>query len=106
MCNDVCNGLFFKPWIKSVKKSLLFGHGSSNYGYGNSHPYGYNNYNNYGYYYGGGGVGGGHYGSYRQQRGQRMGRTYYDIAKVLNANPYAFPGSRPFPAQPFYPIGG
>uniref|UniRef100_A0A1I8PZU2 Uncharacterized protein n=2 Tax=Stomoxys calcitrans TaxID=35570 RepID=A0A1I8PZU2_STOCA len=109
MCCDLCAALFFKPWIKSFKKSLLYGYGGSRgYGYGYNNPYAYgynryNNYNNYGYY-GGGGRYGSYYGSHRQ--GHRTGRTYSDIARVINPNPYAFVGSRPYPAQPFYPIGG
>lgn len=36
---------------------------------------------------------------------KRGGRTYSDIARVVNGNPYAFVGSRPFPSQPFWPQG-
>uniref|UniRef100_A0A1I8NJJ6 Uncharacterized protein n=1 Tax=Musca domestica TaxID=7370 RepID=A0A1I8NJJ6_MUSDO len=103
-CIDVCSGLFFKPWLKSFKRSL--GYGSSGR-YRNPY-YGYNNnyYNNYGYY---GGSGGGYYGAYhrpgRRPGGKRTGRTYSDIARVINPNPYAFVGQRPYPAQPFYPSG-
>ncbi|EDV53790.1 uncharacterized protein LOC6554419 [Drosophila erecta] len=35
----------------------------------------------------------------------RGGRSYKDIAKVVNPNQYAFPGSRIYPAQPFWPSG-
>lgn len=34
------------------------------------------------------------------------GRSYNDIAKVLNPNPYAFPRQSPFPAQPFWTFSG
>ncbi|XP_075144617.1 uncharacterized protein LOC142219574 [Haematobia irritans] len=106
---DICAAIFLKPLIKSLKRSLWYGASDSSYGYHNSYPYGYNNYNSYGYHYGGGG-GSSRYGSYyrpnKRGGGHRTGRTYTDIAKVINANPYAFVGSRPFPAQPFYPIGG
>ncbi|XP_073822533.1 uncharacterized protein [Musca autumnalis] len=101
-CSDVCSALFFKPWIKSLKKSLAYG---SRTGYYNPY-YGYNNNNYYGYY---GGGGGGYYGSYyrpgKRPGGKRTGRTYSDIARVVNPNPYAFVGQRPYPAQPFYPSG-
>ncbi|KAI8130167.1 hypothetical protein FF38_07858 [Lucilia cuprina] len=34
----------------------------------------------------------------------KRSRTYVDIAKVINPNPYAHVGGRPFPAQPFWPM--
>ncbi|XP_039491344.1 uncharacterized protein LOC120451591 [Drosophila santomea] len=42
-------------------------------------------------------------GYYQQQ--QREGRSYADIARVVNPNQYAFPGSRVYPGQPFWPSG-
>lgn len=35
-----------------------------------------------------------------------QGRSYNDIARVLNPSPYAFPRSSPFPAQPFWTYTG
>ncbi|KAH8346690.1 hypothetical protein KR084_008096 [Drosophila pseudotakahashii] len=35
----------------------------------------------------------------------RGGRSYTDIARVVNPNQYAFPGSRNYPGQPFWPSG-
>ncbi|XP_043652144.1 uncharacterized protein LOC122619343 [Drosophila teissieri] len=39
------------------------------------------------------------------QQPQRGGRSYEDIARVVNPNQYAFPGSRVYPSQPFWPSG-
>jgi len=36
---------------------------------------------------------------------QRSGRSYTDIARVVNPNQYAFVGSRNYPGQPFWPAG-
>ncbi|XP_030370387.1 uncharacterized protein LOC115621008 [Scaptodrosophila lebanonensis] len=42
----------------------------------------------------------------RGYQGERNGRSYSDIARVLNPDPYAFAGSYgPFPRQPFWPSG-
>lgn len=38
-------------------------------------------------------------------RPRSRGRSYTDIARVINPSPYAFPGRSPFPAQPFWPFG-
>lgn len=38
--------------------------------------------------------------------GGYQGRSYNDIAKVINPSPYAFPRSSPFPAQPFWTYTG
>lgn len=38
--------------------------------------------------------------------GGYQGRSYNDIAKVLNPSPYAFPRQSPFPAQPFWTYTG
>lgn len=35
----------------------------------------------------------------------RTGRSYNDIARVINPNPYANIGGVPFPAQPFWTYG-
>ncbi|KAH8288625.1 hypothetical protein KR054_006749 [Drosophila jambulina] len=35
----------------------------------------------------------------------RGGRSYTDIARVVNPNQYAFVGSRNYPGQPFWPAG-
>ncbi|XP_061386168.1 uncharacterized protein LOC133321085 [Musca vetustissima] len=100
---DLCSTLFFKPWIKSLRKSVGYGNTGRYYGYQNPY-YGYNsNYYNYGYF--GSGGGGGYNRPGRRPGGKRTGRTYSDIARVVNPNPYAFVGQRPYPAQPFYPIG-
>ncbi|XP_037716214.1 uncharacterized protein LOC119551104 [Drosophila subpulchrella] len=39
------------------------------------------------------------------QSPSRGGRSYTDIARVVNPNQYAFPGSRTYPGQPFWPSG-
>ncbi|KAI8130513.1 hypothetical protein FF38_07853 [Lucilia cuprina] len=36
----------------------------------------------------------------------RSGRTYMDIARVINPNQYAHVGMQPYPGQPFWPQGG
>ncbi|KAH8406641.1 hypothetical protein KR222_001548 [Zaprionus bogoriensis] len=36
---------------------------------------------------------------------ERSGRSYTDIARVINPQPYAFVGSRNYPGQPFWPVG-
>lgn len=36
----------------------------------------------------------------------RAGRSYNDIARVINPNPYANVGGNPFPAQPFWTYAG
>ncbi|XP_037956554.1 uncharacterized protein LOC119686235 [Teleopsis dalmanni] len=52
------------------------------------------------------GYGGGYGGSRRSYGGgRRTGRTYSDIARVINPNPYAFVGRSPYPGQPFWPQG-
>ncbi|XP_017856356.1 PREDICTED: uncharacterized protein LOC108609152 [Drosophila arizonae] len=38
-------------------------------------------------------------------RTERNGRSYTDIARVINPNQYAFVGSRNYPGQPFWPAG-
>lgn len=38
--------------------------------------------------------------------GGYQGRSYNDIAKVINPSPYAFPRQSPFPAQPFWTYTG
>lgn len=38
-------------------------------------------------------------------RSERTGRSYTDIARVVNPHPYAFVGSRNYPGQPFWPAG-
>lgn len=38
--------------------------------------------------------------------GGYQGRSYNDIARVLNPSPYAFPRQTPFPAQPFWTFTG
>lgn len=56
-------------------------------------PYGYG-YRNNGYKgYNGGGR-------------RKAGRSYTDIARVLNPSPYANPRGVPFPGQPFWPYTG
>ncbi|XP_017846095.1 uncharacterized protein LOC108602483 [Drosophila busckii] len=38
-------------------------------------------------------------------RSERAGRTYSDIARVINPHPYAAIGSRVYPGQPFWSAG-
>lgn len=35
----------------------------------------------------------------------RSGRTYTDIARIVNPNQYAHVGTQPYPGQPFWPQG-
>ncbi|XP_023300399.2 uncharacterized protein LOC111682638 [Lucilia cuprina] len=110
LCSDLCAGVFL-PLLKGLKKKLIYGSYAPSYGYRTPYVAGY-------------GYGGGYYGGYnqspygkyysgakpyypRRHRGgrKRTGRTYSDIARVINPNPYAFVGRRPYPAQPFYPQG-
>ena len=44
----------------------------------------------------------GSYFSDKKILGARRGRTYTDIARVINPHPYAFVGTQPYPAQPFW----
>lgn len=45
--------------------------------------------------------------SYRKREQPRQGRTYDEIARVINPNPYAnVGGAGPFPAQPFWTYAG
>lgn len=48
---------------------------------------------------------GGYDGGSRSREGSRGGRSYNDIARVINPNPYGNIGSVPFPAQPFWTYG-
>ncbi|XP_016932145.4 chorion protein S15 [Drosophila suzukii] len=109
-CLDWTGALFFKSW-KSGK-----GYGAvQNYGnneYGGVQNYGYNGYGNYGYgNYGYGDYAGGYgynypnypsYSSYshsngrRKPSGNRQGRTYSQIARVINPAPYVGPGGSKF----------
>ncbi|KRF99761.1 uncharacterized protein Dwil_GK27220 [Drosophila willistoni] len=41
----------------------------------------------------------------RSYQPERSGRSYTDIARVINPNPYAFVGARNYPGQPFWPAG-
>lgn len=107
LCSDLCVGIFL-PLLKGLKKQLIYGSYAPNYGYRSPH-YGYGYGYNGGYYgsrYGNGGYGVRPYKPQRYPGGpKRTGRTYSDIARVINPNPYAFVGQRPYPAQPFYPQG-
>lgn len=38
--------------------------------------------------------------------GEYRGRSYNDIARVINPSPYAFPRQSPYPAQPFWTYTG
>lgn len=49
--------------------------------------------------------GNGQYDSSGRGREGRGGRSYNDIARVINPNPYANIGGVPFPAQPFWTFG-
>lgn len=44
--------------------------------------------------------------SHNNQRQSRQGRTYDEIAKVINPNPYSNIGGVPYPAQPFWTYAG
>ncbi|KAJ6637852.1 hypothetical protein Bhyg_10583, partial [Pseudolycoriella hygida] len=44
-------------------------------------------------------------GQYDDNSRGRGGRSYNDIARVINPNPYGNIGSVPFPAQPFWTYG-
>ncbi|XP_016998962.2 heterogeneous nuclear ribonucleoprotein A3 homolog 2 [Drosophila takahashii] len=117
-CLDWSSALFFKSW-KSGK------------GYSGAQNYGSNGYGNYGYGYGNyaGGYGYNYpaypaYSSYsypsysshsshsypnggRKPSGNRQGRTYSQIAKVINPAPYVGPGgSRFLPRTPYSPLWG
>ncbi|KAG4077745.1 hypothetical protein HA402_011174 [Bradysia odoriphaga] len=50
-------------------------------------------------------IGNGQYNSYNRDREGRGGRSYNDIARVINPNPYGNIGAVPFPAQPFWTYG-
>lgn len=50
-------------------------------------------------------IGNGQYGGNGRGQDGRQGRSYNDIARVINPNPYANIGSVPFPAQPFWTYG-
>ncbi|XP_017085388.1 prisilkin-39 [Drosophila eugracilis] len=124
-CLDWSSALFFKSW-KSGKgysgvqsygnngygNSAYGNYGSGNYGYGNyAGGYGYNYpsypaYNSYSSYpysahsysYPSGG---------RKPSGNRQGRTYSQIAKVINPAPYVGPGgSRFLPRTPYSALWG
>ncbi|XP_004534244.1 uncharacterized protein LOC101458053 [Ceratitis capitata] len=85
---EICSGLSW-PFAKAVR--------------------GYQGVNSYygvgGGYYSDAQNGDGHYGRDRRGNNRRSGRTFGDIARVVNPQPYAFVGARPFPGQPFNPIG-
>lgn len=49
---------------------------------------------------------GGYSGAYRGGRGRSGGRSYNDIARVINPSPYANVRGVPFPAQPFWTFTG
>ncbi|XP_034665126.1 glycine-rich cell wall structural protein [Drosophila subobscura] len=102
-CVDWSSALFLKGW----KKSKGYGGGYGYSGYGNS---GYGNYGSYGNYAGGYGYGypsyqsyeGGYRGGRRPNSGQRKGRTYSEIARVLKPDGYVgLGGSRFLPRTPF-----
>ncbi|XP_016981841.1 prisilkin-39 [Drosophila rhopaloa] len=117
-CLDCSSALFFKSWKSGIGHGGARNYGSS--GYGN---YGYGNYaGGYGNYAGGYGY---NYPSYpahssysypsysaypsggRRPSGNRQGRTYSDIARVINPAPYVGPGgSRFLPRTPFSPLWG
>ncbi|SPP80159.1 prisilkin-39 [Drosophila guanche] len=109
-CVDWSSAFFLKGW----NKSKGYGGGQSygnNYGYGNSIGYGSSGYGNYaggyGYGYGYGypsyqSYGGGYGGGRRPNSGQRKGRTYSEIARVLKPDAYVgLGGSRFLPRTPF-----
>ncbi|XP_039492987.1 prisilkin-39 [Drosophila santomea] len=118
-CLESSGALFFKSWKSGrgyggyggVQNYGGSGYGSAgygNYGYGNyAGGYGYNypSYPAYNSYSG--------YASYshpkggRKPSGHRQGRTYKDIARVINPVPYIGPGgSRYLPRAPFSPLWG
>lgn len=89
LCIDFSCGLF---WPKALASAFLHGADRNPY-YGN------------GYYGGGGGQAYHHRPQKRRGGGRRSGRTYNDIARFVNPNPYAFPGVQPYPAQPLWSSG-
>uniref|UniRef100_A0A1A9W6G8 Uncharacterized protein n=1 Tax=Glossina brevipalpis TaxID=37001 RepID=A0A1A9W6G8_9MUSC len=93
---QLSESIFF-PIVKDFKHKL-FGP------YGREADYN-NNYNPYGNYYRNSPTTQYHPNSGGSSSSKRGGRTYSDIASVINGNPYAFVGSRPFPSQPFWPQG-
>lgn len=115
-CLDSSGALFFKSW-KTGKGYTGYsgvqdygGYGQGNYGYGSyAGGYGYNYpaYNSYSYpAYSG-------HSSYsyskggRKPSGNRKGRTYSDIQRVINPVPYIGPGgSRFLPGTPYSALWG
>ncbi|XP_033164021.1 transcriptional regulatory protein LGE1 [Drosophila mauritiana] len=93
-CLDSSGALFFKSWKT----------GKGNTGYSGVQDYGgYGNYGqgNYGYGSYAGGYGG------RKPSGNRKGRTYSDIRRVINPAPYIGPGgSRFLPRTPYSALWG
>lgn len=51
------------------------------------------------------GIGNRQYDGNSRGRDARTGRSYNDIARVINPNPYGNIGGVPFPAQPFWTYG-
>ncbi|XP_001357548.1 keratin-associated protein 19-2 [Drosophila pseudoobscura] len=116
-CLDWGSALFLKSWKKYKGSGGVQNYG--NYGYGNS-GYGYNGYGNSGYgnygygkYAGGYGYGypsyqsNGYRGGRRPSSGQRQGRTYSEIARVLKPDGYVgLGGSRFLPRTPFSVLWG
>uniref|UniRef100_A0A034WL54 uncharacterized protein LOC105231704 n=1 Tax=Bactrocera dorsalis TaxID=27457 RepID=A0A034WL54_BACDO len=91
---EICSGYSW-PLAKAIRgyQQGVSGYYGADYGY-----YG-------GAYSGQGQYGYDQYGRDRRGNNRRTGRTFSDIARVVNPQPYAFVGARPYPGQPFNPIG-
>ncbi|EDV53789.1 uncharacterized protein Dere_GG12309 [Drosophila erecta] len=118
-CLDSSGALFFKSWRSGKGYSGHSGvqnYGSAGYGnYGNGNyagGYGYNYpsypaYNSYTYPTYSGHSSYSHPKGGRKPSGHRQGRTYSQIARVINPAPYVGPGgSRFLPRTPFSPLWG
>ncbi|XP_039151076.1 uncharacterized protein LOC27206431 isoform X2 [Drosophila simulans] len=106
-CLDSSGALFFKSWktgkgytgYSGVQDYGGYGnYGQANYGYGSyAGGYGYPAYSGHSSYSKGG----------RKPSGNRKGRTYSDIRRVINPAPYIGPGgSRFLPRTPYSALWG
>ncbi|XP_016960057.1 heterogeneous nuclear ribonucleoprotein D-like [Drosophila biarmipes] len=114
-CLDWSSALFFKSWKSGKGYGAEQNYGNNEYSYGGVHNYANNDYGNYGYgsYAGGYGYNYPSYSSYshpngrRKPSGNRQGRTYSQISKVINQAPYVGPGgSRYLPRAPYSALWG
>ncbi|XP_022220797.2 keratin-associated protein 19-2 [Drosophila obscura] len=114
-CVDWSSAFFLKGWKKSKGYGGAQSYGSyGNYGNYGNYGYGSSGYGNYGYGNYAGGYGYPTYQSYagygggrRPNSGQRTGRTYSEIARVLKPDGYVgLGGSRFLPRTPFSVLWG